>query len=137
VLFSDARERYKAWERASLKLAAARQQEHEIAKGLEEGCVFCREGPWAWAYPMQRVGEEPEGEFLLPPWLPVCGKCHDDLEHDRTDELTAKLHATNRGRRQKAVRTRRFLPVFLVARSGPPVSRQDAPHLVRRTKRTR
>jgi hypothetical protein len=97
VLFSDARERYKAWERGRLKLAAARQQEREIAKGLEERCVFCSKGPWAWAYPMRRVGEEPEGEFLLPPWLPVCGICHDDVENNRTDELTAKTARHEQG----------------------------------------
>lgn len=128
--------RFLAWQRALLKRQAARSQERALAHGLEEGCLFCGSGPWAWAYPMQRAADAPDGgEFLLPPWLPVCSECHGDVENGRTDVLVRKLHTANAGRRNR--RMRDILPVFLDARAGAPVARAEAAHLVAegRTKR--
>lgn len=118
------------------KKRTARDQDRALAAGLDEGCLFCDAGPWAWAYPMKRAQQAADGgDILFPAWLPVCEDCHDDVESERYTELEARLVAANPGRRNR--RMRELLPVFLEGRDGPPIRRGDAPHLVRATRKRR
>jgi hypothetical protein len=128
--------RFWTWQRDLAKRQTERAQDRALAEGLEEGCVFCGKGPWAWAYPMRRAERDADGgDFLLPAWVPVCGGCHDDLEKGRSDALAARLQVAYRGRRNRQMRE--FLPVFLAARTGAPVQRRDAPSLVRNEQSSR
>jgi hypothetical protein len=122
--------RFFGWQRDLAKRQAERAQDRTLADGLDEGCVFCGSAPWDWAYPMNRVGREPAGgEFLFPAYLPVCNRCHVDIESGRADELIARLHEANKGRRYRKMRE--LVPIFLGARNGAAVARADAPELVR------
>ena len=126
--------RFFAWERSLAKRQAERQQDRALSEGLEEGCVFCGTGPWAWAYPMTRVaGAADGGEFLLPAWLPVCSACHEDLKHERLQPLKKRVEAAYRKRRHREMRD--LLPVILASRAGDPLPRSDAAFLERSNRR--
>ena len=109
----------------------AKGQDRVVARrGLDECCLFCQEGPWAWAYPMRRSVATPEGgDMLFPAYIPVCAACHASLLDEDEYALNARLWASNRGRAGRPMRE--MLPVFVAARNGVPLPRVEAPHLDR------
>ena len=121
------------WEKGQ----TAKAQDRLLARqGLEEGCVFCQAGPWAWAYPMRRSIATPDGgDMLFPPHVPVCGSCHGDLINGNNDALNDKLSASKTGRHER--RMREMLPLFLAARDGDPAPRVEAPDLDREVRKGR
>lgn len=111
------------------------QDQRLAAKGLDEGCLFCTIGPWAWAYPMRRSAAAKDGDLVFPAYLPVCDACHGFVERGDKAALETRLTRANPGRAGR--RMREVLPAFLDARQGPALPRSAAPHLDRQLRRTR